>query len=269
MMNQGFRLVVLACLLMRSSVAQSQIKVFVLGYESSQKRDDEARIDILGSDPRFDTANSISPDGYLYGLPSLATLQNYDSVLVWPNVVPDTTTQLSDRLADYVDGGGRVVIATFWGQAVATAGRLNTHGYNPFTNPTPDANTPGSLGSFDSSDPLFAGVSSLTATLYRGDYLPGLDPGATLAGSWDDGRPLAGYSANHRVINITLYPDVYQYVHASGDYRELFRNALSLPLVVPSGQVPEPGAVTAVAGLLVFGILMVWRCMRVRVRTGG
>ncbi len=262
-MKLGLNAVACACLALWASAAteqaNAQLKVFFLGYETTQQQNNNVRIDILGSDARFDLTHSASSDGDALAFPTLAALQQYDAVLVWTNQVPDNRIALSNRLADYVDGGGRVVITTFWGQEMGAAGRLNTHGYNPFTDPTPGNTTAGSLGSFDASDPLFAGVNSLSATQYRGDYLPGVDSGATLAGSWDDGRPLAGYSANRKVVNVTLYPYVYQYLHATGDYRELFRNALAFPATAPDANTPEPGMLTLLAGSAVFGGLLLRR----------
>lgn len=242
--------------------ADAQLKVLFLGYESSQTKVHNILLDIMGSDPRFDLSNSTSLDGIQDGLPTLTTLQQYDAVLVWTNALPDLPIT-SNRFADYVDGGGGVVVATFWGQEVLSAGRLGTSGYLPLTSPGANPYSAASLGSFASSDPLFAGVSSLSATTYRGDYNAGLDSGATLAGSWSDGRPLAAYNSTNKVVEITLYPDVWDQVHATGDYRELFRNGLALaggPPAGPSGDPsPEPGTLALAAALVVPAIALIRR----------
>jgi hypothetical protein len=248
---------VLFCCLYLSigSIARAQYKVLFLGWESNMTKDHNIMLDILGSDPRFDLTHSASMDGYLEGLPTLATLQQYDSVMVWTNVIPDFPATTSNRLADYVDGGGGLVVTTFWGQQMLTVGRLGTPGYLPLTAPGSSPYSPAALGAFNAADPLFVGVSSLSATTYRGDYDPGLDPGATLAGSWSDGKPLAAYNSTHKVVEITLYPDVWDQVHASGDFRELFRNGLALaasPAGGPTGDPsPEPGAAALVTALTV------------------
>jgi hypothetical protein len=238
--------------------AQCQLKVLFLGWQSNPARVHNVMLDILGSDPRFSLAGSASLDGYIDGLPSLATLQAYDAVLVWTDVVPDFPTLTSNRLADYVDSGGGLLVSTFWGQEMGNIGRLGTPGYLPLNNPDPGSTSAAALGAHNASDPLFKDVSSLSASLYRGDYFPGLAAGATLAGSWDDGKPLAAYNSTHKVVQITLYPDVYQLVHATGDYHELFRNGLAMaggPAAdPPSGDPsPEPGTVGLLAGMSCVG----------------
>jgi hypothetical protein len=249
--------VVLFCFLYLASpcISRAQLKVLFLGFESNMVKDHNIMLDVLGADSRFDLTHSASIDGYLEGLPSLATLQQYDSVLVWTNVLPDDKTLTSNRLADYVDGGGGLVLATFWGQQMLATGRLGTTGYLPLISPGSNPYTAGSLGAFDASDPLFAGVSALSATNYRGDYDAGLDAGATLAGSWSDGKPLAAYNSTHKIVEITLYPDVWDQVHASGDYRELFRNGLALAASPAGGPAsdpaPEPGSLTLLGALAV------------------
>jgi hypothetical protein len=151
-----------------------------------------------------------------------------------------------------------------------STGRLATTGDLPLTSPGSYAYTPSTLGVYNAADPLFAGVSSLSATTYRGDYDPGLDAGATLAGSWSDGKPLAAYNSTHKVVEITLYPDVWDQVHASGDYRELFRNGLALaaspaggpPGDPPGDPTPEPGALALTGALAVPALTLLrlhWR----------
>jgi hypothetical protein len=179
---------------------------------------------------------------------------------LWTNSVPNTN--VSNILADYVDAGGGVVLATFDGLYEANGtwgGRINSSGYNPFINPiNPYPYQSATLGAFDASSPLMAGVTSLGISEHYGDYLPGLDTGATLVASWSNGRPLAGLNAAGTVANITIFPEVVYYGHATGDYRELFRNALSYTAnagETSGAPVPEPGntgllLLIAVAGLL-------------------
>lgn len=193
--------------------------------------------DLIGSDARFDQAGSAALDSSVT-TPSLAYLEQFNSVLVWTNRLPVDTTTLSNELAAYADAGGRVVIATFWGQEVGTTGLLNNSGYNPLINPGANAYTSATLGSYDASSPLMLGVTSLTASRFRGDYNPGLDTGATLVASWSDGTPLEAINAAQNVIDITLFPNVVTYNHASGNYSQLFANALAFD----STAVPEPAS---------------------------
>jgi len=236
--------------------------VLFLGYASEGYTADAVRLDIMGADGRFGASAAWEGTS---GLPSLEELNRFSSVLVWTDAPPADATELSDRLADYVDAGGRVVITTFWGQEVGLEGRLNTAGYNPLTAPVSDAYSSGTLGDYDANDPLFAGVSSLSVNTFRGDYVWAPEDtfydaisGARVVGYWDDGRPLAAYSATGQVVNITLFPAVGLFagdlVEVSGDYAQLFRNALNLPLA----PIPEPATCALLAGGGVLG-LAVWR----------
>src|SRR5262249_22039984 len=55
----------------------------------------------------IDTFNSYT------GTPTLAQLQQYDAVLNFTNYPPTNPSALGNVLADYVDGGGGLVLATF------------------------------------------------------------------------------------------------------------------------------------------------------------
>jgi len=45
--------------------------------------------------------------------PSLATLSNYDCIIVWDNGMPPSPTAQGDRLKEYVQAGGRVVLSAY------------------------------------------------------------------------------------------------------------------------------------------------------------
>ena len=84
----------------------------------------------LGCDP-------FSPYHGLDATPTLATLQQYAAVLVYSDCAFYDSAALGDVLADYIDGGGRVVLATFafWNEPgeIGIYGRLLTGGYLPLT----------------------------------------------------------------------------------------------------------------------------------------
>jgi hypothetical protein len=96
-------------------------------------------------------------------IPLPETIQAYDAVLAYDNVGWKEADTLGDRLADYFDAGGKVVLA--FPANVATfqlGGRWASGGY--------DLISPGSipagadvLGTTDPSSSLLAGVTSLTA----------------------------------------------------------------------------------------------------------
>ncbi len=243
-----------------ASVAQAQIKVLFLG-SYSQPELNSSFTDIMGSDARFDLPNSSTFEWSTGNLPTLATLNQYDAVLAWTDF--SFSASMSNLLADYVDAGGGVVISTFWGSqvdAIVGGGRLETTGYNPLINPTIDAFTSATLGTYDVASPLFSGVSSLNASVFRGDYLPGLDAGATLVASWSDGNPLLAYNAAQNVINLTLTPTNADLGHVTGDYQQLFRNSLAFvgSASGPISAIPEPSTY-ALFGATFLGFVVIRR----------
>jgi hypothetical protein len=161
--------------------------------------------------------------------PTLAELQAYDAVLVWTNGDPLDPVALGDRLADYVDGGGRVVLATFgFGPGGQVKGRIMTPAYSPFTwNGSNYADS--SLGTYNGSSPLMSGVASLTGH-YRDNMT--LNAGAQLVASWADGQPLLATNHFAEVLGINLYPGENSHLGLGGDYARLFANALGY--VVPT-----------------------------------
>lgn len=208
--------------------------------------------DIIGKDARFDLANSATFDART-GTPSLSYLEQFDSVLYWTNYFPQNATNYGNLLADYADAGGLVVQATFVGQQVSTQGRLSGSAYSPFSG-TGDAYTSACLGSHDANSPIMAGVATLCASDFRGDWAS-LNPGATLIASWSDGAPFVGINAKQDVIDISLFPNVTTYGNATGDYRQLFANALSSD--DQSAAVPEPTDMALIGlGLLGMGAIL-------------
>ena len=65
--------------------------------------------------------------------PELDDLLPYDVAIVWCAGTPDDPQLLGDRLADYVDAGGTMVIGQFcFSTKGETNGRIMTEGYSPF-----------------------------------------------------------------------------------------------------------------------------------------
>lgn len=245
-LRQGAIAVALTAAAMMPAQA-APLKVLFLGYDYNVG---SVKNDILGSDARFDFAASTGSDSCGAAAPSLATLQQYDSVLVWGNCGPGAG--LGNVLADFADGGGRVVLGTFLGyfQSLgAFTGRINSTGYNPFIGGTTDAYRNVTLGTHDASSALFDGVGSIASSYYNGDWM-GVDVGATLVAEWSNGRPFVGVNAAGNVLNVSLFPNVASFRHASGNYQQLFRNALAYEAAPApaSNAVPEPAS-AALVGL--------------------
>ncbi|MGC8764149.1 MAG: hypothetical protein ACP5VN_11075 [Acidobacteriota bacterium] len=152
--------------------------------------------------------------------PTLSQLQPYNVVVVWTNYLPTNPAGLGDVLADYVDAGGRVILAVFscdsyWG----ISGRLMTGGYSPLLLGSVGYGTH-TLGTYDAGHPIMAGVISASDYYYT-STIP--EPGATLVASWSDGQPFV--ATKGCVVAVNSYPGTY-YRYA-GDVPLVFHNAVS------------------------------------------
>ncbi|MFM8319543.1 MAG: carboxypeptidase regulatory-like domain-containing protein, partial [Chloroflexota bacterium] len=137
--------------------------------------------------------------------PSLAELAGYDAVIAWSNFAFLEPARLGDVLADYVDGGGRLVLAAFdWSppESGGLAGRLVEQGYTPLIG-TGQANRSAvsQLGAFDAAHPILYGVSQ-AADFYRDRTT--LNPGAYLLAGWADGEPFVALKGRVAAINAYL-----------------------------------------------------------------
>lgn len=168
------------------------------------------------------------------------TLNSYDKVLYFSNTSGlQDPTAVGNVLADYADTGKRLVLATFaWADQGANTlgGRIMSDAISPFTITGSSIYSGVTIGSTDGS--LFwGGVNSIDGFFHDN---VGVAAGATLRGSWSDGSPLLATKSN--VVAVNLFPeDAFGLV--SGDYRQLFTNALD--------EVPAPGTVGA---LSIFGL---------------
>lgn len=166
------------------------------------------------------------------GTPQLAELLPYDVVLVFPDVSGMDAVAFGDRLADYYDLGGRVVLSSFAITMGVLQGRFAdpAQGYLLFTVEGQDA-PPDSLGAIlEPGSPLVQGVTTLTAeSAYRaaGPVLPD----TTVVATWSTGAPLIvrGMAQGRNRVDINLYPasnDVDGYGFWVGDGTAIIRNAL-------------------------------------------
>jgi len=131
--------------------------------------------------------------------PTLAELQQYDAVLVWSNFDFADSTALGDALADYVNGGGGVVVAVFSNSSATSgrflAGRWITHDYTVI--PTQSGNITGAatIGTINlPAHPIMAGVTNFSGgtSSFRPSAPAFPDPGVLdIVAHWSDGRTLA------------------------------------------------------------------------------
>lgn len=143
------------------------------------------------------------------GTPTLATLLNYDAVLVFSDTRFADPALLGDRLADYVDSGGGVVEGMFTSYFTAgVSGRFVADGYQPIVVPAgvwsfADAHSM-SVPVLDASHPVMAGVQMFESGVfgYRIPYTTFSASAAPLA-VWDDGLPFV--AANTRVVALNFF----------------------------------------------------------------
>lgn len=148
-------------------------------------------------------------------VPTLAQLLQYQSVLVYSDAPFSDNTAFGNALADYVDAGGGVVVATFafWeaaGGGLAMNGRLLTGNYLPFTTGQQNFTANLSLVKDLPAHPILNGVNSLTGnpSVYYNTPLA-VANGAALVAHWNNGQPLiaARQSPNGgRVAGLNFYP---------------------------------------------------------------
>jgi hypothetical protein len=154
--------------------------------------------------------------------PALATLQAYDVVIAWTNCTPTDSVGWGNVLADYVDGGGHLVLASFswYGPWTDFDGRIAAAGYSPFDSGA-ERFSSSALGVYDALHPLMTGVLSVTSGLRN---TVTLDPGATLVARWADGVPFAAVNDACTIVGINAYPGS----SWTGDLMKVFVNAVKL-----------------------------------------
>ena len=145
-------------------------------------------------------------------VPTLADLRKYQAVLVYSDASFNNNVALGNVLADYVDQGGGVVLATFgfWSSGgLSMQGRLVTGGYLPFT--TAGQSGASGLGMVKDqlSHPILDGVAAFnggSAGFHNSSITT--NNGATLVAHWSNGQPLVGAreAGAGRVVGLNFYP---------------------------------------------------------------
>jgi bacillopeptidase F len=156
--------------------------------------------------------------------PTVDQLLPYDVVQVWSNYVFADAGALGDVLAEYVNVGGAVVLSEFsFYNGWAMGGGLMSD-YSPLGVGS-NCYSPVSLGVYDPSSPIMAGVTTLSDGAYSTD--PPLQNGALVVAEWDNGTPCVAVSGvTPRVVGLNMYFGT-QYQQLGGDYALLLPNALA------------------------------------------
>jgi hypothetical protein len=178
----------------------------------------------------FPDVNSVVYFNAIAGVPTLAQLNAYDVVVVMSATTFSNAVLTGDVLADYVDGGGKVIeaVACFATQGPwELQGRFVSGDYEPFIH-SPGEFIAHSLGAFDNTHPIMAGITVLTDSVPVG---VALKPQAALVASWNNNTPLVA-TRDDDVVGINIY--AFDFGNWTGDVILLFHNAA----VWLAGQVP-------------------------------
>jgi len=154
--------------------------------------------------------------------PTLAELQNYDCVYTWANFSYFDNVAMGDVLADYVDGGGTVVLGAFctYTSGSFLSGRIMTVGYNPVVSPTGSNHFLSSNYAGDGTTAIHNGVTAYEC-LYR-DILV-LQGAGMQDGSYLDGEIATAYRPDFKVIYTNGSGAAA--LGCTGDWPELIANA--------------------------------------------
>jgi hypothetical protein len=172
--------------------------------------------------------------------PTLAVLNSYDAILSYSNNPYANPTGLGNVLADYVDGGGGLVLATYsFSSSWTVGGRITTSGYSPLIIAS-TGDVSGTLTAVVPGDPIFAGVNLAGLTYFHNYNFahPGLDAGATLLAKDASNYNMIARNSNGLIIGMNLFPWTF-YGDNNGEFYKLLGNSL----VSVTNPVPIPGAV--------------------------
>ena len=141
--------------------------------------------------------------------PDLATLREYDVVVVHTNSSTSVGAAVGDNLADYVDGGGKVILLEYAfhsSSSLAITGRMATAGYSPFTAAAAASISGDRYISYSSLSfplhPIFNGTDVKNLRFFANTVTPnpGLDPTATLIALDDKGANAIAINADGNII---------------------------------------------------------------------
>ncbi|MEW5940445.1 MAG: HYR domain-containing protein [Chloroflexota bacterium] len=171
--------------------------------------------------------------------PTLAELQAYDAVFVYSNPPYYDSVALGNNLADYLDGGGGLVLATFsfWNYNYypgGISGRLVSGGYLPFT-PNGQEGWPHlTLVADLPAHPILNGVSSFDGGNSSYHNTVALASGATQVAHWSDNHPLIATKefGIGKIVGLNFYPTSsdaasYGFWDSSTDGARIMANAIS------------------------------------------
>ena len=165
-------------------------------------------------------------------IPPLAFLNGFDAVLAWTRDPVVDPTSLGDRLADFVDAGGGLVLGQMsFVDGAGLEGRVMTAGYSPLESAAPVGSQINRSIDFTSIaspiHPIFNGTTLLAFPFYSTPQWsnPTLGAGATaLALDTPTGAPAVAINAAENVVAINTSGNFFRGGYANPP--RLFVNAL-------------------------------------------
>ena len=162
------------------------------------------------------------------GTPTVAQMDPYDMVVTMDDCDAYLDpVAIGNNLADYADHGGVVVQYAYSMHSDShyhLAGRWQSGGYSPYLGGPADNNTV-TLGTFDATSPLMAGVNSLTSACNTGATLA---PGATRIARWNNAQEAIALKGQAVAVNTAIEDGSCTTPPATGDYAQLTLNAVKL-----------------------------------------
>ena len=153
-----------------------------------------------------DVYSAVSPAS----TPTLSQLQQYAAVLTWSDSSYTDNIGMGNVLADYVDGGGGLVVAAFAFATISYGidGRIATGGYLPFIRNSTASGTELTLVKDLPGHFLLQGVSTFDGGAMSFHNDTSLASGASLVAHWSNGQPLIGTKeiGGHRVVGLNMWP---------------------------------------------------------------
>lgn len=180
--------------------------------------------------------------------PTLATLNTYDAVYVWVNFAMFDPIAFGDVLADYVDGGGVVILGAFctFTSGNSLAGRIMTAGYSPVTSPAGTNHFLSSNYNGDGATCIHDGVTTYECTFRDVLVTQG---GGTVDGTFVDGEIAHAYNTDFNVFysngNGALA------LGCTGQWPELIANMV---ICSQGAQIPTLGTYGLLALILALGL---------------
>ena len=193
----------------------------------------------------FDSITEFDLSG---GTPTLPQLQAHDVALIYTNCTPFDPNSLGDVLADYVDAGGRIVVATYsfstpWG----ISGRVTTPGYLPLVNVGSNGDVSGSFNAVSLLDPVFSSPNAITPAavsyFHNSNFShPALDSGAMVLADDGSGIPLFAINGAQTVGGLNMFPEGGDYGgNNDGFYRFLENTLVRVRFLCNNDGILDPG----------------------------